>query len=65
MSNNYNKLNDSYLKKMGYDAEEFKEGFVGKNGGKYDMYQDKDTKEIVLMDKAQRKKVETGEYLER
>ncbi len=58
---NYSKLSNSYLKSNGYDAEDYKEDFVGSSGGSYDMYLDKKSGEIILINKTGRSTIRTGD----
>ncbi len=45
---NIEQAKDNYLKQKGIDAEELKEEFVGRNGGKYDLFVNKDTGELLI-----------------
>ncbi|WP_218966102.1 polymorphic toxin type 33 domain-containing protein [Snodgrassella alvi] len=62
---NLQKLKDSYLKKNGYDARKLKADYVGKKGlSKWDLYINKDTKELWIFRKGGTGKgIPTGYYL--
>jgi len=61
----YKKLRDTYLKDNGYDPHSFKSEYVGTNGGRYDIYEDKSNHELLLIDKSGKGELRTGEIFVR
>jgi len=61
---NLNKLNDKYLKKNGIDAHELKKEYLGEKASiqKFDLYSDKNSGRIYIVEKATNKIVEATDY---
>lgn len=59
----YKKLSESELKRHGIDPHKLKRDYVGPNGAKYNIYVDKKTGQILLIDK-DGNVIETSEYIE-